>query len=103
MVIHELEGAIEYYFSRCGGETKEHFDAYVKGRVEHHNLIVTKNSPLGPMLKYGSRLLFERGLLPDFKSTWNRTNMNCTSLSERPSFGMAMQIGHVAYLFFTYF
>ena len=41
MVIHELEGAIEYYFSRCGGETKEHFDAYVKGRMEYHNLVVT--------------------------------------------------------------
>ena len=101
MVLHELDGAIDYYLTRCGGKTKEHFDVYVKDKLEYHNLIVTKNSPLGPILRYGSRIILERGLLADFKSTWNEISVDCSSLMKRPSPSMAMQFRHVAYLFLS--
>ena len=101
VVIHELEGTIKAYLHRCGGERTKYFDAYVRGRVEHHNLIVTKNSPLGPILNYGSRVLLERGSLTDFKSTLRKNYTECKSLHQRKPQSMSMQFRHFWYLFIS--
>ena len=100
VVIHELEGALEAYLGQCGGERKEHFDVYARERTEYHNLIVNKNSPLGPILRYGSRLLLERGSGPNFKTSWNRNHTDCESLRHRQDPSMSIQFCHFAYLFF---
>ena len=101
VIIHELEGAIQSRLHHCGSKQNDHFDAYVRGRSEHHNLIVTKNSPLGPILRYGSRLLLERGLLPDYKEMLSRNYTKCASLRQRSSPSMSLQFKHFAYLFFS--
>jgi hypothetical protein len=101
VVIHELEGAIKVYMDACGGERKDHFDVFVKGNVEYHNLIVTKNSPLAPILNYGSRLLLQRGSAADFKRSWNINYTDCISLHHRPPPSMSMQLCHFAYLFLS--
>ena len=99
VVIHELEGALESYLGQCGGERKEHFDVYVRERAEYHNLIVNKNSPLGPILRFGSRLLLERGAGPDFRTSWNRNQTDCDSLHLRQKPSMSIQFCHFVYLF----
>ena len=99
VVIHENEGAIKVHLDACGGKREEHFDVYVRGEVEYRNLLVTKNSPLGPILNYGSRLLLQRGSTTDFKRSWNINHTNCISLRQRPSKSMSMQFRHFAYLF----
>ena len=98
VVIHELEGALEAYLGQCGGERKEHFDVYVRERTEYHNLIVNKKSPLGPVLRYGSRLLLERGAGPNFKTSWNRNHTDCDSLYHRQPSSMSIQFQHFVYL-----
>ena len=101
VVIHESEPAIRTYLDSCGGKRKEHFDAFVKGNAEYRNLIVTKGSPLGPILRYGTRLLLERGATPSFKSSWNMNHTDCHALRNRPEPSMSMQLRHFAYLFFS--
>ena len=101
VVIHESEKAIRTYLEECGGKRKEHFDAFVQGRAEYRNLIVTKNSPLGPILNYGTRLLLERGSTLSFKSSWSMSHTDCRSLRTRPPPSMSMQLRHFSYLFFS--
>ena len=101
VVIHESEKAIRTYLDECGGKRKEHFDAFVQGRAEYRNIIATKNSPLGPILNYGIRLLQERGSTPSFKSSWNMNHTDCQSLRKRPPPSMSMQLRHFSYLFFS--
>ena len=80
VVIHELESAIDGYLNGCE-ETKENIDVYVREKAEYYNFIVPKNSPLGPILNHGTKLLFERGVLSNFKKSWHEANLDCSAFS----------------------
>ena len=68
VIIHDLQSSIDIY-------SKDHdivdsLEIFYKGQIEYYGLIVTENSPLGPMLQHGTKLLFERGVLDNLKAMW---------------------------------
>ena len=49
---------------------KYELEVFNKGRTEYYALIVTENSPLGPILRHGMKVLYERGVVAHLSSKW---------------------------------
>ena len=69
-VIHLSDKTLRQYFleNPQSQRPKKVFPEEQKGEIE--NMIVTKNSPLGPMLRYGCRVLLEKGVFDILDETW---------------------------------
>ena len=69
-VIHLSDKALRQYFLQNpkSSRPKTVFPEEQKGEME--NMIVTANSPLGPMLKYGCRILREKGIFDILDEKW---------------------------------
>ena len=69
-VIHLSENLLRQYFLRNpkSSRPKTVYPEEQKGEME--NMIVTRNSPLGPMLKYGCRILREKGIFDILDEKW---------------------------------
>ena len=57
VVIHDLQGAIDTYSNSGKGDAMNHIAIFDRGRTEWYGLIVTENSPLGPVLQYGAKIM----------------------------------------------
>ena len=69
-MIHLSDKTLRQYFLQNPKSTrpKTVFPEEQKGEIE--NMIVTKNSPLAPMLKYGCRILLEKGFFDILDEKW---------------------------------
>ena len=56
------EGRLKGYMKN-NPEAQEGLAVFDKSKKEFYNMIVTNNSPLGPVLKYGNQLVLEKGEL----------------------------------------
>ena len=82
VVIHELLGSIDAHTKYKDGSTMDHLTIFHKGRVEWYGMIVTENSPLGPMLQHGSKDMQERGLFNYLQQKWLKGPQNCRPTNE---------------------
>ena len=69
-VIHLSDKTLRQYYLQNPQSVrpKTVFPEEQKGEIE--NMIVTNNSPLGPMLKYGCRMLLEKGVFDILDEKW---------------------------------
>ena len=69
-VIHLSDKALRQYFLQNpkSSQPKTVYPEEQKGEME--NMIVTANSPLGPMLKYGCHILREKGVFDILDEKW---------------------------------
>ena len=95
VIIHDVEGAISTY----EGDATEYLDVFEKGRTEWYGLIVTENSPLGPMLAHGAKKLNERGVFDYLKTRWLGRPDHCRPLLDVESSNMVLGLEHVSVVF----
>ena len=70
VVIHDLQSAIDVHGKYGDPRLSEKLEVFNKGRTEYYALIVTENSPLGPILRHGMKVLYERGVVAHLSSKW---------------------------------
>ena len=70
VVIHEVQSAINVYKKNGKYDTEDTLQVFQKGHNEYFGMIVTENSPLGPILQYGAKVMTERGTLDYLKTKW---------------------------------
>lgn len=99
VVIHELLGAIDAHTKYIDGSTMEHLTIFNKGRVEWYGMIVTENSPLGPMLQHGSKDMQERGLFSYLQQKWLKGCETCRPLDDHTSATTVLDLKQVSFLF----
>ena len=74
IVIHIAEKALTQYFKANPTVQRPHtFPSEGEGFIE--NLVVTDNSPLGPILGLGCRILFENGVMDSLETKWIGKNV----------------------------
>ena len=95
VIIHDVEGAISTY----QGDASLYLDVFEKGRTEWYGLIVTENSPLGPMLQHGAKILHERGVFDYLKTRWLGGVDHCRPLIDMESSNMVLGLEHVCIIF----
>jgi len=95
VIIHDVEGAISTY----DGDATEYLDVFEKGRTEWYGLIVTENSPLGPMLAHGAKKLHETGVFDYLKTRWLGRPDHCRPLLDVESSNMVLGLEHVSVVF----
>ena len=66
VVIHVSEADVDVYSKN---ERNDKLEVFHKGSSEYFNLIVPNNSPLGPILQHGTKVMFERGVFDYLKAT----------------------------------
>ena len=99
VVIHDLEGAIDAHSKYEDGSTMEHLTIFNKGRTEWYGIIVTENSPLGPMLAHGSKDMRERGVFNYLQKKWLKSCRNCRPIMDHTSANMVLDLKQVSFLF----
>ena len=99
VVIHDLQGAIDTYLKYGKGDTTDDLEIFYKGRTEWYGLIVTENSPLGPMLEYGAKKMHERGVFHYLKAEWLGGQKICRPVSDMSSSSLVLSLGHVSLVF----
>ena len=77
----------------------EHLEIFDKGHVEWYNLIVTENSPLGPMLKHGAKKMHEQGVFDPIKVKWVGGGHRCRPVTDVTSSNMTLGLTHVSFVF----
>ena len=87
VVVHLADKALRQYFKANPTKTKPKTFAS-KGDKQVENMIVTENSPLGPVLTFGCRVLLERGIIDILDNEW----MGKVVSSESNSGGAAASI-----------
>ena len=102
VVIHDLQGAIDTYSNYGKSDTMDHLSIFAKGRTEWYGLIVTENSPLGPMLKHGAKQMHERGMFDYLKAKWLGGEKRCRTLSDISSSNMVLTFQHVSFIFLVF-
>ena len=102
VVIHDLQGAIDTYAKYGKSDTMDHLSIFAKGRTEWYGLIVTENSPLGPMLKHGAKQMHERGVFDYLKAKWLGGEKRCRTLSDISSSNMVLTFQHVSFIFLVF-
>ena len=102
VVIHDLQGAIDTYAKYGRSDTMDHLSIFAKGRTEWYGLIVTENSPLGPMLKHGAKQMHERGMFDYLKAKWLGGEKRCRTLSDISSSNMVLTFQHVSFIFLVF-
>ena len=70
VVIHEVQSAINVYKKNGKFDIEDTLQVFQKGHNEYFGMIVTENSPLGPILQYGAKVMTERGTLDYLKTKW---------------------------------
>ena len=90
VVIHDLQGAIDAYSKYEDGSTMEHLTIFNKGRTEWYGIIVTENSPLGPMLEHGSKDMHERGVFSYLQRKWLKACSTCRPIVDHTSANMVL-------------
>ena len=92
VIIHDYQGTIDMYSRH--NDILDILEIFYQGQTEYYGLIVTENSPLGPMLRHGTKLLFERGVLDNLKAMWIGGRMRRLSSSGLSS-SMVLGVNHV--------
>ena len=100
VVIHDLQGAIDAHTKYEDGNTMEHLTIFNKGRSEWYGMIVTENSPLGPMLQHGSKDMHERGVFNYLQRKWLKRCDTCRPLEDHSSAKTVLNLNQVSFLFF---
>ena len=98
VVVHELQGNIDLL--KKYGVGGENLEVFHRDRTEYYGLIVTENSPLGPMLRYGTKLLFERGILDNLKKMWLGGDKTCRGSQDLSGSKLVLEMSHVVGVFF---
>ena len=101
VVIHDLQGAIDAHSKYEDGSTMEHLTIFNKGRTEWYGIIVTENSPLGPMLEHGSKHMHERGVFSYLQRKWLKACDTCRPVVDHTSANMVLDLKQVSFLFFV--
>ena len=78
----------------------EHLTIFNKGRTEWYGMIVTENSPLGPMLQHGSKDMHERGVFNYLQRKWLKRCDTCRPLEDHSSAKTVLNLNQVSFLFF---
>ena len=100
VVVHELQGAIDSYQKYGKGDTMDHLEVFYQGRAEWYGIIVTENSPLGPMMRYGAKILHERGVFDYLKAQWLGGEKTCRgSVHETSSSTAAITLNQMTLVF----
>ena len=74
----------------------DHLALFDKGRAEWYGLIVTENSPLGPILQYGAKQLHERGVFDHLMAKWLGGGAHCRPIADMSSSNMILGLKHVS-------
>jgi hypothetical protein len=99
VVIHDMEGSIDTYSKSGKGDAMDHLAIFDKGRTEWYGLIVTENSPLGPILKYGANKLHERGVFDHLTAKWLGGGAGCRPVVDMSASNMVLGLKHVSLIF----
>ena len=103
VVIHDLQGAIDAYGKYGNPGMSEKLEVFYKGRSEYYSLIVTENSPLGPMLQHGTKVFFESGVIDHLSAKWlGRQNRIRSSSENEASAKKSLDINDMSLAFLTY-
>lgn len=70
VVIHDLQRSIDAYGKYTDPAVLEKLEIFYKGQPEYYSLIVTENSPLCPILRHGTKILFESGVIDYLSAKW---------------------------------
>ena len=103
VVIYVSQSSIDVFikYGQYDGENK--LDVFYKSSAEYFNLIVTKNSPLGPILQHGSNVMFERGMFDYLTAKWlGRGQTRSAPRSATSSDNTVLTMKHVLLAFEVY-
>ena len=103
VVIHVSEAAVDVYTKYGRYDMANKLDVFYKGSSEYFNLIVSNNSPLGPILQHGSKIMFERGVFDYLNAKWfGKGKQTRMARGVSSSDKTVLNINHVLFAFGVY-
>ena len=88
VVISIQQGAIDKHRKYGKPEQHDKLEVFQREHFEPYAMIVTKNSPLGPILKYAAQIMQERGVFGHLKLKWTTRNVGNKPLYESETLTM---------------
>jgi hypothetical protein len=103
VVIHVSQAAVDVHTKYGRYDVFDKLEVFYKGSSEYLNLIVSKNSPLGPILQHGSKIMFERGVFDYLNAKWlGKEKQTGMARSVSSSEKTILNINHVLFAFGIY-
>ena len=70
IVVHDHQSQLDVHNKYGKPELINKLKVFYKGPAQSYGMIVTENSPLGPILRHGTKVMFERGVFDYLRSRW---------------------------------